>query len=141
LPNGGANQWPAWWFISSPKFSVENSETDIAEAGYQIPGTTNGVAPIHLHNWAADYSSGSSQGDYLISSLPITPGGWQVFGVWFQPGMLTVYLNGQKVTNFNVGANFSVPEETIFQMTNFKGHTTSTLGELDVQYVRCWTAQ
>ena len=124
---GGGNQWPIWWFVTTPwNGGVDAAEVDIAEGGYQIPGTTQGNAPIHLHNWTSA-NQGGSQGDFSFQNLPNTLGDWQVFGVWFQKGSVTVYLNGTKVTSFETGSNFDTPMETILQITNRTGTTTSTL--------------
>jgi hypothetical protein len=136
LPGGGKNQWPAFWMVSSP-WTSNSAEIDIAENGYQIPNSTNGVAPIHLHNWTST-DHGGSQGDFQISSLRNTPGGWHAFGCLIQPGSVTIYLDGAKVTSFSVGPNFSNSMGVVLQMTNYTGTTTGTPGDLGVQYVRCW---
>ena len=97
--------------------------------------------PIHLHNWTST-NHGSTAGDGQIKNFPTNaPDGFHVFSVWFQPGTVTIYLDGSQVVLFNVGANFSTLMETILQMTNITGTTTATLGTLSSKYVRCWTPQ
>jgi hypothetical protein len=141
LPYGGGNQWPAFWLFSYTPDPVTNQrgEIDISEFGYQIPGTTNGVSEIHLHLWPG----GESAGDYQISSLSVTLGGWHIFGCLIQPGTVSIYLDSNLVHTFTVSSAFNTPMQVILDNVFGPGFPTGgcTSGDLACQYIRCWIPQ
>lgn len=88
----GQGFWPAFWLLPTSGF---NWEIDVMEAVGKDP---HGVY-MNFHAWA----TGSHEGTQYRTPTPLS-GGWHTYGLDWQPGKLTWYVDGVerfRTTQFN----------------------------------------
>ena len=126
--NNNIYNWPAWWLDGEPWPS--KGETDVMEG---LGGT--GEATWH---GPVDGGSGHNFGHFG----PL--GGWHTFGADWEPGIVTSYVDGKKISSYSDSANIvSGPQFFVLglQMTCKSDYITKSPSQMKIDYVRAWQKQ
>ena len=127
----GRELWPAFWMLPTDESSLP--EIDIAEGA---PTARNMTANLHP-------TVGPTFSRQIISAA--APGRWQTYGINWEPGALTWYLDGEPLTT----DTNTVPTHAMYlimdlAVTNFvpaclaAQAPASCSGSLDVRSVQVW---
>ena len=123
---GGTGTWPALWLVAA-----DNSwppEIDIMENW----GSTNTVSDTVHWGSSQDPQQQSTQ---VTSSTDLT-NGWHTYGLAWEPGSLTWYLDGKVVDTFT-GSN--VPSQAMYLIANLAIDGPAASGaSFNIQSVQIW---
>jgi beta-glucanase (GH16 family) len=123
---GGTGTWPALWLL--PQSGVWPPEIDIMENW----GSPTGIQTTYI--WSA---SGSVQQAHVTSTSPTNlTSGYHTYGLLWQPGSLTWYLDGRMVDTYK-GAN--VPSQPMYFLANLAIDGRATSGSsFDIKSVKIY---
>ncbi|BDI32435.1 glycosyl hydrolase family 16 [Capsulimonas corticalis] len=137
FPNAGKGYWPAFWFLGNNIGSVgwpACGEIDVAE---EINGQWENHQSLHMPGWDPT----------LITSPNSSTTTYHNYGVNWQPGYCTFYVDGKQTGTFSRGGggNWVFDNQTVFMILNcaiggnWPGNpdgSTHPNGNFDIDYVR-----
>jgi beta-glucanase (GH16 family) len=138
LPKG-QGLWPAFWLLSCDQDWPP--EIDVLETLGHQPN----VVYMTVHFPAGDGSAASSGGKW---TGPDFSAGWHTFGVDWQPGAITWYVDGVERRRYTNPAH--IPDEPMYLLLNLAVGGTwagapdaSTVfpAHYDIDYVRVWSSR
>ncbi len=137
FPNAGKGYWPAFWFLGNNIGSVgwpTCGEIDVAE---EINGQWENHQSLHMPGWDPT----------LITAPNSSTSSYHNYGVNWQPGYCTFYVDGNQTGTFSRGGggNWVFDNQTVYMLLNLAvggnwpgspdGSTQGT-GYFDIDYVR-----
>jgi len=123
---GGTGTWPALWLL--PQSEAWPPEIDIME-NWGTPSTIRTT----LH-WGS--SSDPEQAGQQVTSSSNLTAGWNTYGLLWQPGSITWYLDGNPVYSYTGSA---VPSQPMYFLANLAiDGTASPVSSFDIQSVKIY---
>lgn len=138
FPNAGRGYWPAFWFLGNNIGSVgwpTCGEIDVAE---ECNGSWDNHQSLHMPGWDPT----------LVTTPNNSTGSYHNYGVNWQPGYCTFYVDGNQTGTFSRGGGgtWEFDGQTVYMLLNmavggnFTGGgtdgSTQGTGYFDIDYVR-----
>lgn len=123
---GMAGTWPALWLL--PRSRAWPPEIDIMENWGSPHSVTDSV-------WWGSPAVPAHQ-SFSVTSTTDLASGWHVYGLLWEPGSLTWYLDGKPVANFR---GSDVPSQPMYFLANLAIYgSASRASSFDIQSVKVW---
>lgn len=136
MPDRGAAAGPEGWKRESTKDG--GMEIDILEHLTEWGSGRNNVA-VHWDGYDKDHQSWGTSNVYFGP----TPDGWHTFGLLWEPGMLTWFIDGIKKSEYENARVGSIPAYLLLNV-QMGGWATKDVDDsklpdyFDIDYVRAW---
>ncbi len=133
--------WPAFWMMCSGVGTVGDGGRDGTEIDIMELPWRDGKVTFNLHwdGYGADHQSWGTTQIYFGS----TPDGWHQFGLLWEPGKFTWYIDGKKVMEYSNERISKIPSYLKLNVQT-GGWATKDIDEsklpdfFKVDYVRAW---